>query len=196
MVYLSPKHVIFGGMLLSVCLLNSSPAASYKAFQSRDRHIVTLSGRFESGESYRFQQFLANHKNTQFILLQSNGGSIKEAMKVGRIIHQKSLNTLVETYCYSSCFVVLMSGQIRYVYENAYLGVHQPYFVRKNEWVGDKKHSSTYDHLTQYFQFMLGNRQQSQEVVNLIYKTPPNSMHQINHAEPYLKLHYYSHPTL
>lgn len=195
MVHFPLRRFIFGGMLVSLCLLNFSSAANYKAFQLNGRHIVTLNGKFESGESHRFQQFLSHHQNTQFILLQSHGGSVNEAMKVGKIIYQKKLNTLVETYCYSSCFVALMSGHTRYVAEDAYLGVHRPYFIKKDKWVQDEKYSSTYNNLSQYFQFMLGNSQQSQLVVNLIYKTPSDSMYQIDHSESYLKLNY-SNPTL
>lgn len=196
MVRFSSRRFIFAGTLLSICLLNPSFAANYKAFQSNQHDILTLNGQFESGESLRFQKFLSAHPKTQFVLLQSYGGLVNEAMKVGQLIRRANLNTAVETYCYSACFITLMSGKERYVQEGAYVGVHRPFFDKKEALVQDEQNSTTYKNLTHYFQFMLGNQQQSQRVVNLIYQTPSKEMQQVSQSDRYLKLHYYPNASL
>lgn len=196
MVHFSSRRFIFAGILLSSCLLNPSSAANYKSFQSNQRYILTLNGQFESGESLRFQKFLSTHPKTQFILLQSYGGSVNEAMKVGQLIRRANLNTAVETYCYSACFITLMSGTERYVQEGAYVGVHRPFFDKKEALVQDEQNSTTYKNLTHYFKFMLGSQRQSQRVVKLMYETPSKEMQQVNQSEHYLKLHYYPHTSL
>ncbi|MCF7352775.1 hypothetical protein [Vibrio sp. CK2-1] len=192
----SPRHTAIGcALLILIVSLNFSSAATYKAFHAQGRDIISLNGPIKSGESKRFETFIATHKNVQYILLQSLGGSVNEAIKIGKIIKQSQLKTAVETYCYSACFIALMSGEPRYVYQEAYVGVHRPYF-EKNEIVPDTEHSSTYRNLDRYFQFLLGDSKQSHQVVSLIYKTPSNDMHQVSPSESFLKLNYYSHSAL
>ncbi|GLT13565.1 hypothetical protein [Vibrio algivorus] len=192
----SSRYTIIGSALfIFMVSINFSFAATYKAFHAQGRDIISLNGAIKSGESKRFENFIATHENVQYILLQSLGGSVNEAIKIGKIIKQSKLKTAVETYCYSACFITLMSGEPRYVYQEAYVGVHRPYF-EKDKIVQDTKHSSTYCSLAHYFQFLLGDNKQSHQVVSLIYKTPSKDMYQVSPSESFLDLNYYSHSAL
>jgi len=61
------------------------------------------------------------------IVLQSPGGSVQDALAMGRLIRQKNFNTEVEAgkYCASSCPLVFAGGVERRAGEKSALGVHQ-----------------------------------------------------------------------
>lgn len=84
------------------------------------------------------------------IFLNSSGGDVDEAMKIGRLIRKYNINTKIAAgdFCLSSCFLVYMSGVRRdlgfevYIdttlkqpystsYELSPLGIHRPYFDRE-----------------------------------------------------------------
>ena len=65
------------------------------------------------------------------IVLHSPGGSVSDALQMGRLIRQKGFNTAVETgrYCASSCPLVFAGGVERYAGDKATLGVHQVFSI-------------------------------------------------------------------
>jgi hypothetical protein len=61
------------------------------------------------------------------VVLQSPGGSVSDALAMGRLIRQKNFATEVEPgkYCASSCPLVFAGGVTRRAGEKAAIGVHQ-----------------------------------------------------------------------
>lgn len=61
------------------------------------------------------------------VVLASPGGSVADALAMGRLIREKKFSTEVEAghYCASSCPLVLAGGSVRRVDEHAAIGVHQ-----------------------------------------------------------------------
>jgi hypothetical protein len=61
------------------------------------------------------------------VVLHSRGGSVSDAIEMGRLIRQKQFGTEVESgrYCASSCPLVFAGGVERSAGENAAIGVHQ-----------------------------------------------------------------------
>ena len=61
------------------------------------------------------------------IVLHSPGGSVQDALKMGRLIREKKFSTEVESgrYCASSCPLVFAGGVERRAGEKAAIGVHQ-----------------------------------------------------------------------
>jgi hypothetical protein len=61
------------------------------------------------------------------VVLHSPGGSVSDAIEMGRLIRQKQFATEVESgrYCASSCPLVFAGGVERSAGENAAIGVHQ-----------------------------------------------------------------------
>ena len=61
------------------------------------------------------------------IVLASPGGSVADALAMGRLIREKKFATEVEAehYCASSCPLVFAGGAVRRAAENAAIGVHQ-----------------------------------------------------------------------
>jgi hypothetical protein len=61
------------------------------------------------------------------VVLRSPGGSVRDALAMGRLIRQKQFSTQVESgrYCASSCPLVFAGGVERRASSNAAIGVHE-----------------------------------------------------------------------
>lgn len=67
------------------------------------------------------------------VLLNSDGGDVVTAMKIGRIVRNSQLITAVheKSVCASACVLILSGGVWRYIREGAKLGLHRPYFANQ-----------------------------------------------------------------
>lgn len=96
-----------------------------------DRRIVRLTGAIASGDAARFGDWLKVRSETpETVYLNSPGGSVTEALALGRIVREAGLSTSVEPgdICLSACPYVFAGGVVRHAPEGALLGVHQHYY--------------------------------------------------------------------
>lgn len=87
-------------------------------------------GTIAPGTAARFDAFLAAHdRAVATIHLHSPGGSVSDALAMGRALRAAGVDTAVPAggYCASSCPLVLAAGLHRRAGERAYVGVHQAY---------------------------------------------------------------------
>ena len=130
----------------------------------------------------------ANYVNriTLEVELNSNGGDVIEAMKIGRAIKKFGLNTGFpstgdpDEKCLSACFFIYVSGVVRsfsFLYEGD-VGVHRPYF-KPDYFAGlssteaEKKHKSMVEDTKQYLRDM----NVSEELIDLTYRVPPKELY-------------------
>jgi hypothetical protein len=75
---------------------------------------------------------LSDNKLRATISLESNGGSVSEAMKIGRIIRENEFRTSIyyNENCASSCVLIFASGIYRMSGGN--IQIHRPYFTHLN----------------------------------------------------------------
>lgn len=68
------------------------------------------------------------------VVLRSPGGSVSDALEMGRLIRKKQFSTEVEAgrYCASSCPLVFAGGVERRAGEKAVLGVHQVFALARD----------------------------------------------------------------
>lgn len=61
------------------------------------------------------------------VVLQSPGGSVRDALAMGRLIREKKFSTQVESghYCASACPLIFAGGVERHAEPNAAIGVHE-----------------------------------------------------------------------
>ena len=59
------------------------------------------------------------------LIIDSPGGSVAEARKLGRYLRAKGLNVAVDQTCASACIDVLAGGVSRYIVSGARIGIHQ-----------------------------------------------------------------------
>ncbi|WP_386682601.1 hypothetical protein [Loktanella sp. R86503] len=93
--------------------------------------VITLTGQIAPGDAARFADFLTtvDPAPTQ-AFLNSPGGSVQDALDMGRQIRSLGINTRMTAtdICLSACPYLLAAGTARSVADGALVGVHQHYF--------------------------------------------------------------------
>lgn len=87
-----------------------------------------LTGQIAPGDAARFADWLEGEgRGASEIALHSTGGSVKDALAIGRLIRAAGMNTLIPEgkLCLSACPYILASGVERRVDPGAAVGVHQ-----------------------------------------------------------------------
>jgi len=64
------------------------------------------------------------------VYLQSPGGSVSEALSIGRLIRKLKLNVQVWRECFSSCVFILAAGVGKSLYPDARIGIHRPFLEK------------------------------------------------------------------
>ena len=59
------------------------------------------------------------------LVIESSGGSVYEARRLGRFLRANGMRTAVDKLCLSACVDVLAGGVVRFVTPGARLGIHQ-----------------------------------------------------------------------
>ena len=90
-----------------------------------------LEGGIRAGDAPRVIDLLdAADPAPDTLILQSQGGSVGDALELGRHIRARRIGTqmLAGEFCYSACPYLLAAGATRDIDDNASVGVHQHYF--------------------------------------------------------------------
>ncbi|WP_415920001.1 hypothetical protein [Tateyamaria sp. SN6-1] len=90
-----------------------------------------LEGGIEAGDADRIiDQLTSAQPAPETLILQSPGGSVQDALTLGRHLRSAGIATqmLSGEYCYSACPYVLAAGATRDIHPDASVGVHQHYF--------------------------------------------------------------------
>lgn len=100
------------------------------SFDIKDK-ILTLTGQISPGDADRFEAFLTEtSKPVETIRLNSPGGSVSDALRMGRQMRAAEYDTLLGAgdICLSACPYMLAAGMQRSIHSDAQVGVHQHYF--------------------------------------------------------------------
>lgn len=92
--------------------------------------VLSLTGTIDPGSAQRFAaEISARGEYVSTVLLDSPGGSVDDALEIGRLILEKGLSTEVRDgqLCASSCPVIFAAGTKRLAGRDAAIGVHQIY---------------------------------------------------------------------
>jgi hypothetical protein len=102
---------------------------------TRDGATLTLTGAIKVGDGDRFAAYLTAEETAggeafTTLRLNSPGGSVSDALAIGRRVRADGLNTqlLAGDICLSACPYVFASGVTRAVDTDAQIGVHQHFF--------------------------------------------------------------------
>ncbi len=98
--------------------INVIPSDSEKAF-------IILSGAFEFGDEEKFNSSVQKFSKAA-ILLDSDGGNLSSALRIGEIIRLKGFSTGVapKTICASACALAWLGGGTRYMSDQSRIGFH------------------------------------------------------------------------
>ncbi len=92
---------------------------------------ITVTGQIAAGDADRFAAWMAEGRaEAAGIDLDSSGGSVNDALAIGRTIRSAGLDTRVGdgAVCMSACPYMLAGGTARQVADGGLVGVHQHYF--------------------------------------------------------------------
>ena len=94
------------------------------------RDVMTMTGTIEAGDAERFTEFLERRDTPEVIYLNSPGGSVTDALSIGRQIRDMETETAMSDadVCLSACPYILASGTAREIPDGAWVGVHQHFF--------------------------------------------------------------------
>jgi hypothetical protein len=99
-----------------------------------DGRLMAIGG-IEPGTAKRFADEIEKRGSyVKTIVLHSPGGSVQDALAMGRLIRERKFATEVEAgaYCASSCPLVFSGGTERKAGERAAIGVHQVFAAASN----------------------------------------------------------------
>lgn len=89
-----------------------------------DATWVRVSGEITDGYADEVIEEIRKRKASG-VIVESSGGSVYEARKLGRFLRANGLRAAVDKLCLSACVEVLAGGVVRYVTPAARLGIHQ-----------------------------------------------------------------------
>ena len=92
---------------------------------------ILIYGGIEEGDFARFKDYYNSlSKPPEKVTFNSPGGSVYEALELGRFIRANDMQSIMlpGNYCFSACPYMFAAGTKRIVYENSALGMHQHYF--------------------------------------------------------------------
>ena len=90
--------------------------------------VMLLSGGIARGDSDRFERALDAASPTPVaIALHSPGGVVVDALRMGTIVRDRGLNTVMfsDAACVSACPLILFGGVERHIARDAWIGLHQ-----------------------------------------------------------------------
>lgn len=99
-------------------------------FKDDGKGVLLAFGTITPGTSTVFEgALLAREEKITEIILHSPGGSVNDALEMGKLIRESDFNTKVVAngYCASSCPLLFAAGVERSAHETSWIGVHQVY---------------------------------------------------------------------
>lgn len=130
----------FGFCLSLVATICASPVLGAEIATERRDGVdwIHLRGKIEAGDAMHFQR-LAIKTESATVVLESHGGALEPALKIGEIIRLKEFGTVVPdgVTCVSSCALIWVAGSSRSLGQNSRVGFHASYTLQ------DGRHQET-----------------------------------------------------
>ena len=89
-----------------------------------DPHIVQVQGNLEFGTTRALRGALEQAPQVRAVQLDSRGGRVLEGLALGRLLHERGLDTIVTAECSSACVTAFAGGTRRLIGPKARLGLH------------------------------------------------------------------------
>ena len=142
--------------------------------------VLMLSGTIVPGAAASFADEIARRGDyVETVALNSPGGSVEDALVIGRLIRESGFSTAVGdgALCGSSCPLVLAGGVERIVSDNAAVGVHQIYAGAGGDDIGSAQAMSDAQSITARIARYLGEMGIDPLVWINAMETPPDRLY-------------------
>ncbi|SDE49227.1 hypothetical protein SAMN05421538_10757 [Paracoccus isoporae] len=146
---------------------------------------IRLSGQIAGGDADRFARWFDENRPAETLIwLDSSGGSVADALAIGRTIRAARLDTEVAdgSVCLSACPYILAGGVNRSASEGAVVGVHQHFFGKNTLLPAfmavrdvQRAQASVMDYL--------GEMGVDLRLMSYALRTPPEDIHLLDSAE-------------
>lgn len=98
-----------------------------------------IAGGFKYGLARDAARIFATAPGLKVVHLNSGGGRLGEAEKLGKLIRQRQLSTYTSASCSSACTVAFLAGRERWLKSGARLGFHHESFAGSENFEGMRK---------------------------------------------------------
>lgn len=90
--------------------------------------VIHLKGEIEDGDAKEFERLIQGQSKVT-VILESPGGLVKEALRIGSIIRLRNFATKVaaDSGCYSACGLIWIAAKRRYMTTSSQIGFHAAY---------------------------------------------------------------------
>jgi hypothetical protein len=136
---------------------------------------ILITGDIKYSDFYNFEAATKPIYQPMTVHLHSRGGSILDAIAIGRVIRREGWVTYTENYCNSACALIWMSGVKRFKAKGALIGFH-----RARVSVEDNSPSSFGDRVETDYLRGLGY---NQPVIDFALNAPPSGMTYLSVAD-------------
>jgi len=112
---------------ISPFLTGNDPSFQPVEYEILDQgNTLAILGDISNGSSSIISAALDRNPMVTKLYLDSDGGRIKEALKISSEVGRRQLDTYVEGDCLSACTFIFLAGAQRYATPNARIGFHKP----------------------------------------------------------------------
>jgi len=146
--------------------------------------LINISGSIAAGDSDRLKETWESQKNHPSIYLDSRGGDVDEALRMGRFLRAKRAMATVSPggTCASACVFLLMGAPFRAVTAYSQVIIHRPY-TTSTEDLPDEVREKNYRERTARIRSFLDEMHFSQDLFHEMESTPPEQGHLLSEAE-------------
>jgi len=159
----------------SVLLVTVSYGVELGIPGSSNGYMLEVSGEIEEGDYDRIVELINLMGFPQLTRINSPGGDVREAMKLGEFYRNSLMTIMAGEQCNSSCFVWLVGATSSTA--NSGVGLHRPYFDRS--WFSNLSPSeatTAYDQITEELTLYLNRMNVPIDIVNRMMSTPSNEV--------------------
>ncbi|MEI8400520.1 MAG: hypothetical protein WCG12_06905 [Alcaligenaceae bacterium] len=118
---------VFGGFQQSV-----AADISVSAGKDGSVDLIIIKGDITAEDERKFKQIALNSEFAT-VVLDSPGGLLRPAIAIGKTIRIKEFSTaVVDAECLSSCALIWLAGDVRYMAKNSKVGFHAAYIEDKS----------------------------------------------------------------
>lgn len=160
----------------------SMVSASCMTIERGGMIFITVSGTINAGDEKNFEVEVGRGLTMQ-VELNSNGGDVETALKIGRIVRERKLHTIIQrdAGCASACVFVLLGGVQRS--GEGQIGLHRPYFGALPANATQQDILNANRALSTKIKAFLGEMNIGNELLSAMQAIPPNSMRWLSRQE-------------
>jgi hypothetical protein len=136
---MNKKSIFYFFCAVLFSLFNQAVAADIKlSYNARyQQNTGLLYGEILPGDTQRVARFFIKYPDVKFLVLDSRGGDVIEAIRIGELVRTLRISAEVADrgLCASSCFFIWMNGAYRLAVAENYrggsgpVGLHRPFLV-------------------------------------------------------------------